>query len=197
MDAEKSIEFFANAMKEDSHSRISFMQNKLDELKKAEFSNARNEAERQAELIMENGMKKTVSESANEISAAENARRTELARLREKIANDVFERAKEKLSKFTETDDYRKFIDSRLDEIEKYFSGTAFTIYCKKADDTVKNAVKEKFGGSVKVEESGEIAIGGCKAMAADGHIVADNTLDTKLYEQKDWFYENSGLTVE
>ena len=40
------------------------------------------------------------------------------------------------------------------------------------------------------------IKIGGIKGFCKAMNIVADETLDSKLYAQKEWFIENSGLSV-
>ena len=56
--------------------------------------------------------------------------------------------------------------------------------------------IKKAFGRDCKVESSDEITIGGCRAGVAGGSTVADDTLDTRLEAQREWFLENSGMSV-
>ena len=52
------------------------------------------------------------------------------------------------------------------------------------------------FAGSTEVVADKSIKIGGIKGFCKAMNIVADETLDSKLYAQKEWFIENSGLSV-
>ena len=50
--------------------------------------------------------------------------------------------------------------------------------------------------GVKKEELLDEITIGGCRAGVIGGSTVADDTLDTRLEAQREWFLENSGMSV-
>lgn len=54
--------------------------------------------------------------------------------------------------------------------------------------------LKGKIPAEASVEADASIAIGGLKAQ--NGQLSADDTLDIRLASQKDWFLENSGLSV-
>ena len=56
--------------------------------------------------------------------------------------------------------------------------------------------IKAVFAGSTEVVADNSIKIGGIKGFCKAMNIVADETLDSKLYAQKEWFIENSGLSV-
>ena len=46
------------------------------------------------------------------------------------------------------------------------------------------------------MQASNEIQIGGIMGISRTVGLLADETLDTKLQNQREWFCENSGLTI-
>ena len=64
-------------------------------------------------------------------------------------------------------------------------------------DDMVPDEAKEIFKNGCVVTESDDIVYGGLRAADRKTHCLADDTLDTKLKEQKEWFLEHSGLSIE
>ena len=52
------------------------------------------------------------------------------------------------------------------------------------------------FHGMAELVKDNSIKIGGLKGYCKSMRIVADETLDTKLSAQREWFIENSGLSV-
>ena len=57
-------------------------------------------------------------------------------------------------------------------------------------------SLKALFSGETEVCTDKTIKIGGIKGYCKALSIVADETLDSKLYAQREWFIENSGLSV-
>ena len=70
------------------------------------------------------------------------------------------------------------------------------TVYVRPGDMRFADDIKKAFGRDCKVESSEEITIGGCRAGVVGGSTVADDTLDTRLEAQREWFLENSGMSV-
>lgn len=54
----------------------------------------------------------------------------------------------------------------------------------------------EAFGHPCTFETDPTIRIGGLRAYNSEMGVMADETLDAMLEEQRGWFEENSGLTV-
>lgn len=52
--------------------------------------------------------------------------------------------------------------------------------------------LRAAFGRSCEVRESDEIRIGGLKAFSEALGVLADETLDSRLEDQKEWFAEHS-----
>ena len=56
--------------------------------------------------------------------------------------------------------------------------------------------IKALFGGSTEVRADKTIKIGGIRGYCVDMGIIADETLDSKLEAQREWFVENAALSV-
>ena len=115
---------------------------------------------------------------------------------REEITNSVFEKAFKKLKDFTSTPQYKDLLIKSAKEIADIFKENSCVIFISENDNKFAQDIKAQFNGEVTVENDVAIKIGGIKGFCKDLKIVADNTLDSKLNSQKDWFTENSGLKV-
>lgn len=115
---------------------------------------------------------------------------------REEITNSVFKKAAEKLTDFTSSPQYKELLIKYAKEIADIFKDNSCVVYINDNDNKFAEEIKAQFDGDVTVENDVTIKIGGIKGFCKDLKIVADNTLDSKLDSQKDWFTENSGLKV-
>ena len=128
-----------------------------------------------------------------------NERTQQRARLTDKrgaITDEVFGDAREKLTAFTESDGYVDFLKMSAAGFAAVFPQGDVTVYVRPGDMRFADDIKKAFGRDCKVESSDEITIGGCRAGVAGGSTVADDTLDTRLEAQREWFLENSGMSV-
>ncbi|MGN0571681.1 MAG: V-type ATP synthase subunit E [Candidatus Fimenecus sp.] len=137
------------------------------------------------------------AEANREISKKGEASRKTLSDLRAALSRKVFERAKEKIEAYTETDEYHEKLLADVREIAALFADgdTELFIAPRDADRTAE--IETAYGAPCTVTVTGTIALGGVKALDRKTHRLADNTLDTALEAQKAWFLENSGLSVE
>ena len=103
--------------------------------------------------------------------------------------------AKAKLVEFTKTSAYNEKLLKSAKEISTLFGDESCIIYINEKDMDKADSIKAEFISAEIVADS-SIVIGGIKGYCSAMNIVADETIDTKLYAQKDWFIENSGLKV-
>ena len=66
----------------------------------------------------------------------------------------------------------------------------------EKEDLKYKEKLKDSFGADCEIMPSDSIEIGGITGISRSLGLIADETLDSRLQQQKEWFYEHSGLTV-
>ena len=59
-----------------------------------------------------------------------------------------------------------------------------------------KDKISKAFGRKCGIESTDEISIGGIIGVSKKLGLLANETLDSKLEMQREWFFENSGLRV-
>ena len=56
--------------------------------------------------------------------------------------------------------------------------------------------IKVSFGNNCEIKFDDEILIGGIKGVSSEKSMAVDETLDSKLESQKDWFCEKYGVML-
>ncbi len=167
----------------------------VEQFKKQEIEKATQEGIKDAyELIQkEIGAKK--SQIVSDIAKREQSSRKELFSKRNEIAQSVFDDVKEKLSEYVNSEDYVAYIKRSAQQIAELFGNNDCVVYIRELDLDKIDVIKSEVAlCTIEVDEI--IELGGIKAYCKSLSVMADNTLDSKLDEQRKWFAENSGLKV-
>ena len=122
--------------------------------------------------------------------------RHRLLEQRRKITDDVFNRAKKSLIEFTNNEKYIEFLKKSSKEFAGALKGTGTVIYVKPGDEKYEDVIKRSFGSNCTFKTDDKITIGGIRAYNAEAGLIADETLDTLLSDQRGWFEEHSGMTI-
>lgn len=123
------------------------------------------------------------------------ARRRLLER-RTAIMNAVFENAAEKLKAFTTQDGYLAFLQKTAKSFSETFHRSSVVIRLREADRKYEAEIRAALDGDCELQADDSIQIGGLKASNQEMGILADNTLDSLLADQRSWFEMNSGMAV-
>lgn len=164
---------------------------KEEKLKKAE-ENGKRDSERYIQSQLE--AKKYVETSKLARLVQESQKK--LFRERARMTDEVFEMAAQKLIKYTKSNEYKTKLIESAKEIAKLFSDNRSVIYINEKDMKYSTEILAAFGGMAELVTDNSIKIGGLKGYCKTMSIVADETLDTTLSAQREWFIENSGLSV-
>lgn len=121
----------------------------------------------------------------------------EIFRKRQQITKEVFEKAKIKLQEYTKTSAYQDKLISYAKECADFFNDSAVEICLNKQDMKYADKISNAFKGEVIVKEVADILIGGLRVYCPSQQIAVDKTLDTKLEEQREWFYANASLQIK
>ena len=158
------------------------------------------EAESTAKIEAERLIKKEVAAASSNVvrdmSHKEINARRELLEKRQKIMNDVFDKAADKLVTFAGSMDYTRTLQKNASEMAKVLTKPGTVIYIKAGDAKAEEIAKAVFGGNATIQVDNKIKIGGFRGVNEDMRIVLDATLDAMLDAQRGWFEENSGLAV-
>ena len=203
----KAIEKYA----EEQRNKIRF---ESESFKKQELEKAETEGIREAYTLIQREMAAIITEISSQLSRDEMASRKKIFEKRNKMTENVFDKVTQKLVDFTKTADYEKLMLESVKKIAQALKADDVIFFIKESDlkfaDKIKVAytaerlkdkkladkIKSAFSPSCEVKSSKEIKIGGITGRSASLGLIADETLDTKLDGQREWFYQNSGLRV-
>lgn len=185
----KAIRKYANAQKNAMRGEVK--QLKAERLK---------EAEEKAKYDSEQLKKQKLTEIYNRRTAKLAKKTQDCQRAlfveRASMTENIFADAEKKLVDFTQTDAYYEKLKQSAQEISELFDGKNCVLYLNGRDLDHAQELAALFGGSAEVKEDKTIKIGGIKGYCADMGIIADETLDSKLDAQREWFVENATLSV-
>lgn len=203
----KAIEKYA----EEQRNQIRF---ESETFKKKELEKAESEGLREAYSLIQREMSAIRTEISSQLSRDEIASRKKIFEKRNQMADSVFEKVTQRLVDFVKTKDYEKLLLESVRKITQALNADDVVFFVKESDlklaDKIKAAytseklkdknltdkIKSAFSPSCEVKASKEIKIGGITGRSASLGLIADETLDTKLNGQREWFYQNSGLRV-
>lgn len=187
---------FLKAIEKYAEEQRTKIQSEAEDFKEKELNKAEEEGLKEAYVLIQKKMSDINTKIASELSKAESASRKEIFVKRQEISDKVFEKAKKKLLEYTKTAKYSDMLKKSTKEISSRLNADDVVLLVKEDDMKFEKELKAAFGRSCEVKSSNEITIGGVMGMSHKMGLLADETLDTKLSEQHEWFYENSGLCV-
>lgn len=121
--------------------------------------------------------------------------RARVAERRAEITNEVFEKATKELVEFTKGEEYVDFLAKSLKAVFAFVNGK-FTASVKPGDEKALLKAAEKAGIECDAKADTAIKIGGIKVECLALGKIFDDTLDSRLEDQKEWFFANSGFTI-
>lgn len=192
---ERAAKFF-DAITKDAEERHEELTRKTRETVDSGLEKAKTKAHSQAQARIERERMLKEQEFNRTVADERTRQRARLTDKRSAITDGVFGDARDKLLSFTESDGYAEFLKRSAAGFAAVFPQGDVTVYLRPADMRFADDIKNAFGRDCKVESCDEITIGGCRAGVAGGSTVADDTFDTRLEAQREWFLENSGMSV-
>lgn len=131
----------------------------------------------------------------NDLAQKQLELRNELFRERQSLADSVFDQAKDKLIAFTKTEDYTAFLKRSLDMIKSNCGASHCVISLSPSDEDKRDLIRDALPDA-RIDTDNHILIGGIKANCPDLGILMDDTLDSRLEEQRTWFIETCKMKV-
>lgn len=154
------------------------------------------EAKKDAALQMNQELSEISSIAAAEISQSHSERIKKLIEKRDGYVANVFSEAKAKLVEFTKSKEYVDFMLGKAKKVGAYHL-TKSMMYVKPQDLELKDQLVKAYGSEIEIVASDSLEIGGLIVENSESKLVVDESLDTALENQKDWFAKNSGLIIK
>ena len=188
---------FLKAIEKYAEEQRTKIESEAADFKEKELNKAEEEGLREAYVLIQKEMTDVKTQIAAELSRAENASRKKIFIRRKEIEDEVFELAKEKLLAYAKTDKYVKSVEESAAKIAGKLTADDVVIRISEKDLKLKDQIIRAFGSrKCEIQVSEDIVIGGITGQSRELGLLIDETLDTKLEEQHEWFYANSGLKV-
>lgn len=166
-----------------------------EEFRQQEIERATKEAITDAYTLIQKNITVEKAKIVTEYAKLAQKSRSEIFIRRNELVEKVFKKATDKLVAFTKTADYDEYIKKSATEIAMLFENKNCVIYIK-SDDKAKADMIKAIISDCTIEYDDSILIGGIKGFCEEMSVIADDTLDTKLSNQHQWFTENSNLKV-
>lgn len=187
---------FLKAIKKYASAQKTAMEGEVRQLKSERLKEAEEKAKRDSERMKKDKLIETHNRQTAMLASKTQEGQRQLFIERAAMTKEVFDLAKEKLNEYTKTAEYSEKLKNSAKEIAEFFDGKDCVLFLNERDIKAADDLKSFFGGSVDVKEDKTIKIGGLKGYCKSMGIIADETLDTKLEVQKEWFVENAELSV-
>lgn len=171
------------------------MRNEVEHLKEEKLKEAEEKGKADSEKYISKMLEEKKNEETGVLAKLMQDGQRKLFLERAEMTDSVFKKAEERLIEFTKTNEYTEKLVESAKAIAGVFGSEGCTLYLKAEDMDKADSIKALFGNA-EIEADKSIKIGGIKGYCSAMRIVADETLDTKLANQKQWFIENSGLSV-
>ncbi len=187
---------FLNAIQKYAEQQKLDMQKEIEAFKAEEMDKAEKEGLQAAYDIIHEEMVLQKAEIARDLAKKEKQSKDELFIERNRMMNEVFALATEKLISYTQSPEYKEKLLTDAKKIAELFSDKNCTVFINEKDLCLSSEIESCFNGDVQVKSAKDITIGGIKVYCESMAMIADETLDSKLEAQKQWFIENSNLKV-
>jgi len=193
-DNEEKISKFVRAITEYAEEQRDNIHGEMDAFRAERLQKAENEALSDVYILMQKEMADMRTEGVREISRRDFAARRSILSRRSQIVDEVFLSATKELVKFTATPDYIERLIVLINEVRDAVSDGETTYYFTARDEALFDILHTRcpFIGHPKISD--EISIGGVLGVNISIGRTVDNTLDSMLAGQREWFIKESGL---
>lgn len=152
-------------------------------------------AKRDADYAYQKKINEANSEQSKKMAQLNAAKNIKINEKRQELANRVFEEAKEKLEMYVKSEEYKKNLLSSLKTLKDKVDLKDAVLYVNENDKKSEKEIRVVIGDDCIVEVKTQI--GGFILENKKAGIVVDESYDSLLEDQRDWFYQNSGLIIK
>ena len=187
---------FLKAIRRYAKQQKSVMKGEVKQLKTERLKETEEKAKRDSQHLIKDKLLETRTRQTAILAKKTQDGQRKLFIERSAMVEEVFKMAADKLVAFAKSDAYTAKLTDSAKAIAAVFDGRDCVLYVNERDLGAAEDIKALFCGSTEVRADKTIKIGGIRGYCADMGIIADETLDSKLEAQREWFVENAALSV-
>lgn len=188
-------EYFKDEIKRVSNIEIEQIEDEISEIRSMSIQSMEQDALHIARIQLEQEMRELTSEHAIQLSKTHEETNRKLMKKRRELSDSIFQEAVQQIKDFTQGKEYGDYL---VDKARALADGTYghVVFYVGKRDEAFLSAICKAYGDCDGAMDP-DIRIGGLRMECEDKGLVVDETFDTGIDEQRDWFYTNSGLFIK
>lgn len=190
----KSLSEFIRAINADADKACESIKNDALKEKRERLNDAAKQLESECLESIAKAEKSVQSEGNKTLTDLENKMRNELIEKRDQISRNVFAKVEAKLGDFVKTDGYRELLKKSAAQIGERIKGENLIIFARSEDLVYEDDIKKAVGRKCILRQDNTIKLGGLKA--STDIQAADDTLDCRLKNEREWFVNNSELKI-
>lgn len=187
---------FLKAIKKYAGAQKKAMEGEVKQLKSERLKEAEEKAKRDSEALKKQKLNEVHNSQTAKLATKTQEGQKQLYIARAQMTEKVFKLASDKLKAYAQTAEYRAKLNDSAKAVAELFGGKDCIIYVNERDIAEAEQFKSLFSAGSEVKADKTIQIGGVKAYCESMGIIADETLDSKLDLQREWFVENAELSV-
>lgn len=196
IDANSKTNSFLEAIEKYAEEQKSMMRAEVEAFREEQLKRANEEGAKAAFSFIQKEKAEFKADLAKENALKETAVKRDLFDKRNNMVNSIFNAASKKLKEYSNSDEYKSYIDKSAKTISEYIGGKSVVIYISPADSKFEETIKNYFVNCEIIQDD-SIKLGGIRCYCEELSLIADDTLDSKFENQKSEFISNSGFMIE
>ena len=189
-------QYFKDEIHRVSQVEIQQIEDEITNIRERAIRELEHNVQQEAGMYLEQELKELQSEHAICLSKVREETNRKLMAKRQELSDRIFTSVKEKLQEFVNSETYVAFMEKKANVFGTYgYEGV--TLYVRKEDMQYASNLQNAFGNACNVQVDDEIVLGGIRLECPTNGRMIDETFDTVIDEQREWFYTNSGLFVK
>ena len=194
MSESDKLKKFEKAVYKEADLKANKILENMEEYKNQELSKTKDDELERHFVNMQNQISNIKQQCIRKVSIEElNAKRDVLLK-RDEIISRIFSAVEQRLKDFTKSDEYKSYLFESIESQLRHLKADDCEILLRKSDMTFADEIKNKF--KISASQDNSIEIGGFILKDLTHGLAYNNTLDDKLYSQKNSFNEISRLSV-
>lgn len=193
---DKLEQYFRDEICRVSKLQIEQLEDEIESIRKQTLKELEANAKRDVEISCEQELRELQSDYSTRISRLHDDTDRLLMKKRNELAEMIFSDVIKEIEKFTESNSYERLLTGHAKELaQRNYPNPK--LYLRESDMKYTKIIQKEFGSDIEILPDDTIIYGGLRLESIEGGIVVDETFDSLLVEQKEWFYQNSGLFVK
>lgn len=188
---------FLNAIDKYAKKRRKKITEELEKIEERELKKAETEIVEDVNTMIQRELTSMKNKILIEVSHKELEERKKVSIRRRNMIKEMFSECRQKLIEYTNSEDYVNSLKQYAAQIAKTLNNLDdVKLFVKKEDLKYEEEIKKAFARKCEIISADDIEIGGIRGFSEARGLIADETLDAKLNEQKDWAAENFGVLL-